>query len=174
MLPAWQGDSNTTSEQVKGVEMVLDVWSCGEVQRGKLLWCSHLQSALQRVKKGSSLFTSSFTWALKTGDLSSLFNIQSESALLTYLLPPLTLIFLSAMWRICVSGSQVSVNSYLSVVLFWKIFRSTASMCLCCLSTLSASFQPPWSSATPAQEVALSCTWTGVFVSLTASVSGSS
>ena len=37
-------------------------------------------------------------------------------------------------------------------------------MCLWFVSTLSVSFQHLWSSVTSAQEVALSCTWTGVCV----------
>lgn len=78
--------------------------------------------------------------------------------------------------------SEEMWNSFLSVVLFWRIFRSSISMCLWCLSTLSVSFQPLWSSATSAQEVAPYCTWTGdnkceqvcVCVWLTASISGTS
>lgn len=56
---------------------------------------------------------------------------------------------------------RADVNSFLSVVLFWRIFRSSTSTCLWFLSMLSVSFQPLWSSATSAQEVAPSCTWTG-------------
>lgn len=53
-------------------------------------------------------------------------------------------------------------NTSLSVVLFWRIFRSSTSMCLWCPSTLTVPSQPPWSSATSAREAAPSCTWTGV------------
>lgn len=62
------------------------------------------------------------------------------------------------------------VNSFLSVDLFWRIFRSSTLTYLWFLSMLSMPLQPPWSSATSAQEVAPSCTRTGGIMCVCASL----